>query len=224
MQPLQIKVTLDGSHSLLQPDINETYHSTNGAIQESEHIFIQYGLNECKKDTITILEIGFGTGLNAFLTLLRSEQYNKKINYIALEKHPLTATLAEQLNYAQLTDSSRKADFLELHRSYWNKPNKITNDFSLLKLSTDFTTWQPTTYFDVIYFDAFSPEKQPEMWTEDMFRKIYTHSNLGAVLTTYCAKGAVRRAMQSAGFGVERLPGPIGKREILRATKKKTGS
>lgn len=218
----QLEITEDGSHTLFVPQLNEHYHSTHGAIQESVHVFIDAGLRTCGKNEINVLEIGFGTGLNAFLTMLEAEETGKKIDYTSLELYPVSVTEAENFNYPALTDVSKKIDFLKLHRSPWGKWEQITLYFSLLKLQTDFSqpsSFQPENTFDVIFFDAFAPEKQPEMWTQQIFHTLYNLSASNAILTTYCAKGAMRRMLQTAGFTVERLPGPPGKREILRARK-----
>jgi len=219
MQKPIIKTTADGSDTLYVPEIDESYHSTNGAIQESMHIFINDGLRTCTKKSIKVLEIGFGTGLNTFLTLLEAENTNKTIFYTALELYPVDVSEAVKLNYPEWVDITKKSLFEDIHYSRWNEAVKITDHFTLIKLLTDFTKADFSGKFDVIYFDAFSPEKQPEMWSEELFRKLYAYAEKGAALTTYCAKGAVRRAMQAAGFSVERLPGPAGKREILRARK-----
>jgi len=212
----ELKITEDGSHTLFVPEIDECYHSTHGAIQESRHIFIEAGLKQCTKQKINILEIGFGTGLNAFLTLLKAESSGKQIHYTTLEKYPVEIEKAIQLNYSDEIAPDKKQIFEQLHTSPWNEEIKLTPFFTLKKLEVDFTEAVFDAQFDVVYFDAFSPEKQPEMWNEALFSTIFTHCNPGAILTTYCAKGLVRRAMQDAGFKVERLPGPPGKREILR--------
>ena len=174
------------------------------------------------KSEIKVLEIGFGTGLNAFLTLLEAERTGRKIDYTTLEFYPHLIIDAEKLNYAELTDSTKKDVFRELHKVEWGKWSQLTLYFSLLKMKFDFS--KPSDFdtenkFDVIFFDAFAPEKQPEMWAQEIFDKIYSISSENAILTTYCAKGSVRRMLQTAGFVVERLPGPPGKREILRARK-----
>lgn len=235
----QIKTTGDGSHTLFVPKLNEHYHSTNGAIQESNHIFINAGLNYSletllipdieSQQTINILEIGFGTGLNALLTLLECE--NKPINvfYNSLELYPVSIEEVKSLNFPTLLDklSLYKTEnsaniFSQLHKSEWEKSVNITTKFTLLKQKIDFSNpsqFNTNKIFNLIYFDAFAPEKQPEMWTEDIFRKIYSVSDKNAVLTTYCAKGVVRRMLQSVGFKMERIPGPPGKREILRGIK-----
>lgn len=219
MKDLKLKITEDGSHTLYVPEIDECYHSTHGSVQEAMLIFIQYGFLESEKEEINILEIGFGTGLNAFLTLLEAEKSSKKVNYTAVELYPVETSKAILLNYPELIDISKRADFEKLHASEWNKWEEISLNFRLNKIKGDFTKTDFTDKIDVIYFDAFSPEKQPEMWTPELFRKLYLCSSENAVLTTYCCKGEVKRAMKEAGFLIEKLPGPIGKREILRAKK-----
>lgn len=213
----ELQITSDGSHTLYVPEIDEAYHSTHGAIQESTHIFITAGLKQSNQQFISILEIGFGTGLNAFLTAIEAEKSEQKIRYFTLEKYPVPIEKALQLNYSQqISEIDTKTLFEKIHLAEWETEVEITNNFTLKKLQIDFTTYLPDTTFDVIYFDAFSPEKQPEMWTEEQFLKIYNACNEGAILTTYCAKGLVRRTLQTVGFRIERLPGPHGKREILR--------
>lgn len=217
-----IEITEDGSHTLYVPKLNEHYHSTHGAIQESLHVYLEAGLHHCDKPEINLLEIGFGTGLNAFLTLLDTERSKKTVKYTTLERYPVSLTDTERFNYSELLDPSRKEIFMQLHSSIWGDWVEITPTFRLKKLQTDagrLEEFQPEAPFDLIYYDAFAPEKQPGMWTEEIFNRLYVLSNRGAVLTTYCAKGAVRRMLQSAGYYVERLPGPPGKREILRAVK-----
>ncbi len=228
----EIRLTEDGSHTLHVPGIDECYHSTHGAIQESMHVFIDDGLKEFllteerngrsegafDKSIINILEIGFGTGLNAFLTLMEAEVLRRRIHYTALELYPLAMDNALLLNYSEMTGGDRHL-FESIHQAPWDEATEITSFFTIQKVNVDFTSYKLPGVYDVIYFDAFSPEKQPEMWSEERFLAVYEHSAKEAVLTTYCAKGVVRRAMQSAGFIVERLPGPPGKREILRGRK-----
>ena len=215
----ELKLTEDGSHTLFVAEIDECYHSTHGAIQESRHIFIEAGLKQCPKREIRILDIGFGTGLNAFLSLLEAERSDKQIHYTTLEIYPVAVETAILLNYPEVLAPGKRQVFEKMHTDDWNVEIPVTPYFKLNKIETDFTGFEFEDNFDVVYFDAFSPEKQPEMWSEALFEKIYAHCNSGAVLTTYCAKGIVRRAMQGAGFLVERLPGPPGKREILRGSK-----
>jgi len=212
----ELILTEDGSNSLYVPEIDECYHSSHGAIQESRHIFIEAGLKQCRKSEINVLEVGFGTGLNAFLTMIEAERSGKQIQYVSLEKYPVETEKALRLNYPEELSPEKRSFFELMHISAWNEKIQITPFFSLEKIKTDFTQYTPEHKFDVIFFDAFSPEKQPEMWTQERFELIYKHCNHGAILTTYCAKGVVRRSMQVAGFIVERLAGPPGKREILR--------
>jgi tRNA U34 5-methylaminomethyl-2-thiouridine-forming methyltransferase MnmC len=217
----EIRLTEDGSHTLHVPGIDECYHSTHGAIQESIHIFINEGLKtflSASDQSINVLEIGFGTGLNAFLTLMEAGRLKRRVHYTTLELSPLAVDHALLLNYPEMLGGDRYL-FEEIHQTPWDEVTEITPYFTVQKVNADFTGYKLPGWYDVIYFDAFSPEKQPEMWSEERFADIYEHSAGGAVLTTYCAKGAVRRAMQSAGFIVERLPGPPGKREILRGRK-----
>jgi len=215
----EIKTTNDGSHTLFVPELNEHYHSTHGAVQEAVHVYINAGLHHCEKDEIHVLEIGFGTGLNAFLTLLESAKINKKIVYTSLERYPISVSDAQKLNYASQINPESENLFLQLHETEWEKQIDINPHFSLLKLNrnvTDTDAFAFSTKFDVVYFDAFAPEKQPEMWTQEVFENILSICNPNAALTTYCAKGTVRRTMQNAGFKVEKLQGPVGKREMLR--------
>ena len=212
-------ITEDGSHTLFVPAIDECYHSTHGAVQESKYIFIEAALKQCAKTEIRVLEIGLGTGLNAFLTMIEAERSDKKIHYTSLEKYPVEVGKALQLNYPEAFPAVSREIFELLHTSVWGEEVQIGSNFWLTKTEADFTQFNFNEMFDVVYFDAFSPEKQPEMWSEELFKRIFAHCSEGAILTTYCAKGVVRRAMQSAGFMVERLPGPPGKRQILRSTK-----
>jgi tRNA U34 5-methylaminomethyl-2-thiouridine-forming methyltransferase MnmC len=211
-------LTEDGSTTLYNEIIGEHYHSTHGAIQESQFIFIKDGLNECKKDEIHILEMGFGTGLNAFLTMLEAEKTGKKIHYHTVELYPISVEQAKTLNFAQILAPEKNEDFLKLHTSKWGEISKISTNFEMLKIQGDFNSLDFNELrFDVVYYDAFSPEKQPELWSLEIFEKIFSHCNKEAILTTYCAKGYVRRNLQAAGFTVHRLPGPPGKREKLSA-------
>ena len=212
----ELLITEDGSNTLYVPEIDECYHSSHGAIQESRHIFIEAGLKQCRKSEINVLEVGFGTGLNAFLTMIEAERSGKRIQYVSLEKYPVEAEKALRLNYPEELSPEKRNCFELMHISAWNEKVQLTPFFSLEKVETDFTQYIPENKFDVVFFDAFSPEKQPEMWTQERFELIYEYCNDAAILTTYCAKGVVRRAMQAVGFTVERLAGPPGKREILR--------
>lgn len=209
--------TADGSSSLYIPELDEHYHSIHGAVQESNHVFIEAGFKSLTKQKITVFEMGYGTGLNFLLTLINSG--DKAIDYYGIEAYPLEQSLVEQLNYAkvlQLDDESQKA-FGKFHNI--KRAGEITELFKVFKYNCKLVDFIPACNFDLIYFDAFAPEVQPDLWEEHIFQKMFDMLNPGGVLTTYCAKGKVRRAMQSCGFVVDRLPGPPGKREILRAKK-----
>ncbi len=212
-----LKVTEDGSHTLFSERFCEHYHSTHGAIQESRHVFISSGLAEVDLSSPSILEIGFGTGLNALLSLIYGQENDLPIRYTTIEMYPMSTALVELINY---TETLGYADeYRLLHNSEWEEWINITSYFHLKKLEGDLVTTRLTDAYDLIYFDAFSPEAQPELWKESIFGKIANVCNPGAVLTTYSAKGAVRRSLQASGFEVERIPGPPGKREMIRARK-----
>lgn len=217
-----IELTADGSHTLFIPGLDEHYHSVNGAVQESTHVFIEAGLRHCSKDVIRIFEVGFGTGLNAFLTLLESNKTKKTIHYTTIEAYPLSDSIIKELNYPAKCLSIEKEMYYKLHDAEWEKESEITDTFFLTKRKADFTNFDFSEIkenVDIIYFDAFAPDKQSDMWTQEIFDKLYNVAGVGCILVTYCAKGVVRRMMQQAGFTTERLPGPPGKREMLRATK-----
>ena len=218
----KIELTADGSHTLFVPELDEHYHSVNGAVQESTHVFIKRGLYHCAKDEIQIFEVGFGTGLNAFLSMLDIAETNKIIHYTAIEAYPLDENIIQQLNYAKSFSAEEQALYEKLHDVEWGSGQEIIPNFRLTKIESDFTQFDFSSFagtFDLIYFDAFAPDKQPEMWTQYLFDNMYRISAEGGVLVTYCAKGVVRRMLQTAGYTTERLPGPPGKREMLRATK-----
>ncbi|AVI51375.1 SAM-dependent methyltransferase [Pukyongia salina] len=215
-------ITGDGSLTIHLPEWNEQYHSKHGALAEAQHVFIESGLHHFigkeNPKTVSILEIGFGTGLNAFLTLLFCSDRNIDITYTGVEAYPVMADEIEKLNYAQLTEVSATL-FKDLHNTPWEVPAEITNSFQLTKQKKFFSEINNEEEFDIIYFDAFGPRVQPDLWTEEIFSKMYSALKPGGVLVTYSAKGSVRRAMQAMGFTVERLPGPPGKREMLRGSK-----
>lgn len=220
---MEIEKTADGSYTLFVPELDEHYHSVKGALTESEHIFINMGLKHSSAPTPRILEIGFGTGLNAFLTLLEAEKDNRSIFYTTIEKYPLDMETIKLLDYPELIAPEESKLFYSIHNAGWNSPQTISGNFTIEKIEGDFTEYRFRNGYDIIYFDAFAPEKQPEMWSHTLFNNLYEVLNDDGILTTYCAKGAVRRMLQEAGFIVERLPGPPGgKREILRGTKKAT--
>lgn len=212
----ELQITADGSHTLFIPEMNEHYHSVNGAAQESMHIFINAGLRSLDKPVVRIMEVGFGTGLNALLSLRESVETGRKIEYYSAELYPLGDDIVSKLNYGELLWSEGAHFFKELHSAPWNECVDITDSFTLCKIEGDIAKCDIPENIDLIYFDAFAPEKQPEMWNEEIYRRLASHTNDGGVIVTYCAKGDVRRGMQAAGFKMERLPGPPGKRHILR--------
>ena len=216
MSDLKKIITADNSPTLYHPDLDEHYHSINGALQESMHVFINAGLKEITKDKISILEIGFGTGLNALLTFTENLNVKKEIYYEAIEKFPLSTEMIKILQQSHIFNSVISR---QIHRAVWEKKIKISNHFTLKKIQTDLLDYQPTQTFDLIYFDAFAPEKQPELWTEEIFTKLYEATNQNGILVTYSAKGIVKQALRDAGFFVKRLPGPKGKRHMVRAVK-----
>ena len=203
------------------PKWNEQYHSKHGAIAEAKHVFIESGLAPLRKHSFSplkILEIGFGTGLNAYLTLLEAEEWQWQVTYDGIEAYPVDSSEIEKLNYPELLGASVER-FLKMHDSEWNEGIQITPHFQLQKRQILFNEIHNVSAYHLIYFDAFGPRVQPELWTEAIFRLMYSALKPGGVLVTYSAKGSVRRAMQSVGFVVERLPGPPFKREMLRASK-----
>ena len=219
----ELQLTADGSHTLFLPEMNEHYHSVNGARQESEHIFIRAGLQAVQKEEIHLLEIGFGTGLNALLTLKHIEEAAaQRVIYHTIELYPLPHSITSTLNYGELVCPAHPDWFQALHEAAWDEEVRITDRFLLHKIQGDSNVCAFPTAIDLIYFDAFAPEKQPEMWTQAIYEKLYACANPDTVLVTYCAKGAVRRGLQAAGFEMERLPGPPGKRHILRGRKRVT--
>ena len=222
MPKIEIQHTDDGSATLFVPELDEHYHSVKGAYTEALHIYRDCGyLHAAKLSTpsqhpLRLLEIGFGTGLNAAVTAMAATA-SRPIHYITLEKYPVSPAIVNQLGYDTLVPAQL---FAELHASPWEQPANITPHFTLEKRCCDLLTAPLPCDIDIVYFDAFAPEKQPEMWSAELFSRIHQAMRPGGVLTTYCAKGAIRRLLQATGFTVERLAGPVGgKREILRATK-----
>jgi tRNA U34 5-methylaminomethyl-2-thiouridine-forming methyltransferase MnmC len=208
--------TTDGSHTIKNELTGDTYHSVHGATQESQHVFLKNGLdfflNQHSSKQVKILEVGFGTGLNALLTL--QQHADIQIQYTALEPYPLPTEISQQLNY------NGKDELLALHACAWNSPQRISKNFTLTKLQTTLEQAQfPENFFDVVYFDAFAPSSQPELWTQQAFSKIRDVMTRPSVFVTYCAKGQVKRDLKSVGFVVESIPGPPGKREMVRAIK-----
>lgn len=217
----KIIITEDLSHSLINVDLNESYHSCHGAITESELVFIEYGLKQqlSTHKQLHILEFGFGTGLNALLALRFAGQ--AIINYHALELYPLNWELIQQLNYTKLPGLQHYDEaFTTMHCCEWGSGIEVYPNFVLNKLQTDFRDFRavPDT-FDLIFFDAFSPDKQPELWSQHVLSEAYLSLKPGGILVTYSSKGMVKTALRSAGFSIQRLPGPPGKRHVIRATK-----
>lgn len=251
--------TSDGSDTLFSDTMNESYHSVNGAIQESMHVFISNGLEKLISEEsglepdniigatesvvktnspINILEIGFGTGLNCLLTFIEAKKRNLGINYKTIEAFPLSKEITDSLNYGKIINESFQNTFLSIHDCNWEEwinledfshdnktccdtPSKEmrTPEFRLKKVNTDFTKYELTSGYDLVYYDAFAPNKQPELWEEHLFVKLFNAMNPGGILVTYCAMGEVRRRLQRSGFTTYRLPGPPGKREMLFAKK-----
>ena len=225
MSELKIITTSDGSHSLLNTDINETYHSTHGAVQESIHVFIKNGLDFLLKQKqlseINILEIGFGTGLNVLLSMQHAPLAGKRINYTSLEGFPIDIELAQQLNYPTvLTTPGAVAKFEGLHKMPWNKEVEVQPDFYLTKLKSKLEEAElGSKKFDLVYYDAFAPSKQPEMCTMPILGNVAEAMKHKGVFVTYCAKGQLKRDLKSLGLAVETLEGPPGKKEMVRAVK-----
>lgn len=218
----EIIITKDGSHTISVPEQGITYHSHHGAVQESVHVFIEAGLRwyagaNPQAEAIRIFEMGFGTGLNAYLTALEAERKNLFIHYTAVEQHPMLFSEIEGLNYA--ATPQEQALFYRLHQSPWQEEVSVSPRFVLQKQPESLLSFAPQRPVHIIYFDAFAPAAQPELWTTEVFQKLYGMLCPGGVLLTYCSKGVVRRAMQAAGFVVAKIPGPPGKREIVRASR-----
>lgn len=213
----EVENTADGSATIFIPEMDEHYHSVKGALTEAQHIYRDCAfLHRCDGNPLRLLEVGFGTGLNATVTAMAATA-GRQVHYIGLEKYPVAPELLARLKYGEIVDERL---FDAIHAAKWDVRTEITSDFTLTKLQTDYTTDMLPTGIDVVYFDAFAPEKQPDMWTEEAFCRLYNAMSRGGVLTTYCAKGSVRRLLSAVGFVVERIAGPVGgKREILRATK-----
>lgn len=213
-----IKPTKDGWNTLYVPELNETYHSIHGARQEAEHVFLKCALDYSTCSHPKIFEVGFGTGLNALLTCMKSINEKKHILYYSIEKYPLTIDEARSLGFDKLLSKNEYDLFVQLHSVDWNEEIIINEFFTLKKFQADLLHFKTIPQeIDIVYFDAFAPNKQEKLWSTDVFKAIHSNMNKKAVLTTYCAKGQVRRNMIEAGFEVSRIQGPPGKREMLRA-------
>lgn len=219
----EIRLTKDGSATLFVPELNEHYHSINGALQESLHVFIKAGLEYVwqNQSGVAILEVGFGTGLNALLTLQQTLLHQKTIFYHTLEKYPLPPDLITEMHFEQFILNPELLDYLQpLHTAAWDEPVPVAPNFTLHKSEADLQAFLfAAEKYDVVYFDAFAPEKQPELWTDAIFGKLFAALKPGGILVSYCAKGSFKRSLKAAGFTLEALPGPAGKREMTRAHK-----
>lgn len=214
----QILKTADGSTTVFLPELNETYHSRHGAVQESLYVFIEQGLLLRKEKALNILEIGFGTGLNALLTLNETVQRNLSVFYHTLEPYPLSEQIWSQLQFGQALQSSQSRLFA-LHKSPWNQNVCLDTTFTLYKDRYSVSDFRPELAYDLIYYDAFAPSRQAEMWTESLMQKMYECLGKTGMLVSYCASGQFKRHLKQVGFEVETLPGPPGKREMTRAWK-----
>ncbi|MDR2911070.1 MAG: tRNA (5-methylaminomethyl-2-thiouridine)(34)-methyltransferase MnmD [Bacteroidales bacterium] len=214
--------TADGSKTIFIPEINEPYHSVNGAITESEYVFVNRGFVFHKKKDPVIFEVGFGTGLNALLTAINAEKNNRQTMYYTIEKYPISNETVKTLAYGDIISNNASYIYEKIHSCEWEKTIKISPHFYIHKINADLVNFSvnTTTIFDIIYFDAFGPDKQPEMWTPEIFQKIYTNCSPGALFVTYSAKGEIRRQLANIGFEIERLQGPPGKKHMLRGIKK----
>ncbi len=222
MEHTVIRVTDDGSHTIYNKLIRESYHSSFGAIQESMHIFINAGLNQFREKTlekINIFEVGVGTGLNVILTYLWSLENKIGVDYFGIEPFPISVNLLDKLNYPEKTGVNSK--ILEMTQDFTGKAVPFSDIFNYKGESTGIQdVILKREYYDLVFFDAFSPEVQPELWNTDIFQSLYKSLVAGGILTTYSCKGIVKRSLKAAGFKVEKLPGPPGKREFIRAIKR----
>ena len=221
---MQILKTSDGSQTIYLPEINEHYHSLNGAITESEYVYIKNGYLFFQGKNPKVFEVGFGTGLNCLLTALQAEHLKRPTIYISIEKLPLAKNITDCLDYGRLISDDAQNLFEKIHNCLWNKDVQLTEFFRLLKIEGDILNYNLADIenCNVIYFDAFGPDKQPEMWTPTIFSKISMLTSVGGVMVTYSAKGDVRRQLTASGFDMKRIPGPPGKIHMLRGIKKES--
>lgn len=216
----EIIQTKDGSTSILLPDWNETYHSKFGAIQEAKHVFIKSGLSLFQEKSVSILEIGFGTGLNAFITYLEAKNSGQSIDYTGVEAYPVSEEDALKMNYvSELEANSSEEIFLKMHQSTWNESVVLDENFTLEKQNKKFQEIEAVGKYDLIYFDAFGFRVQPELWSLEIFQIMFKALKPNGILVTYACRSSIKNAMKEAGFQVEKLNGPPGKREMLRARK-----
>lgn len=216
----EIIKTADGSTTIHLTDWNESYHSKNGAIREAYHVFIKNGLSFIEEKSVSVLEIGFGTGLNAFITLLEAQKNNLEIEYTGVEAYPIAEDEAFAMNYlTELNANDFEAEFKKMHQCPWNERIAFNSNFCLTKRNQFFQDIEDKDSFDLIYFDAFGYQVQPELWSTEIFQKMYDSLKDKGVLVTYAARGVIKRSMQEAGFTVKKVPGPPGKREMMIAFK-----
>lgn len=216
----KIITTSDGSKTIYLPHLDETYHSSHGAVQEAIHVFIKQGIHAAEQPEISVFEMGFGTGLNALLTRVEAEQLNRKIQYSGIEAYPVDFETAMLMDYCSLIGEEHQVKFEELHKKEWNKKHRLSDVFAFEKIHAKIEEFTPPQeQFDVVFFDAFGPRAQEDMWTPVILRKMYDMLKTNGFLVTYCAKGQVKRDLKSLGFSIEALPGPPGKREMTRAWK-----
>ena len=218
----KIILTEDGSHSIYSEKFGVAYHSKYGAIQETQHVFIDaaFRIKAVIQKDIAILDIGFGTGLNCFMTYLESVKRNLNINYTAVEAYPIAKEQVNELNYIHLLNATdQEKVFFDIHHKKWGKKHQLTEQFSLQKDQLFFKDIEYNNCFDIIYFDAFAPNAQPDLWEEPLLTKMYDALTTDGILVTYCAKGVVKRRLKNVGFEIEALKGPPGKREMTRAIK-----
>lgn len=218
----EVVTTADGSKTIRIIDLDENYHSSHGALQEANHVFIENGLNSLANQTeISIFEMGLGTGLNAFLTAIKAGELGLKVNYFGIEAFPVQIDEIIELDYKNLMGEQFSDLYLSIHESEWNKLVEINANFSLKKITGELQNEEmPQAFFDIVYYDAFGPRAQDEMWSMELFQKMYDSIKQGGFLVTYCAKGQVKRDLKAVGFTIEPLPGPPGKREMTRAWKR----
>jgi tRNA U34 5-methylaminomethyl-2-thiouridine-forming methyltransferase MnmC len=215
----QIITTSDGSHTIYVSGLDDHYHSVHGAVQESNFIFIANGFEKSSADPLNIFEVGFGTGLNALLTALKAKAGKREVRYTSIEKYPLDDTILSSLNHYLFAGSSGKELYSMIHTAAWDRSVPVCRNFNLHKIKGDIKDYPLAGKFDLIFFDAFGPEKQPEMWSREIFESIASVTVKGGAFVTYSAKGDVKRNLKACGFEVMLLPGPPGKRQIIRAIK-----
>ncbi len=215
----EIIITEDGSSSIYLPEMDETYHSTHGSIQEALHVFLKNGIERFDSSEIKIFEVGFGTGLNALISFIHSKK-QRKISYHSIEAFPVEIDLIEKVNYCSILGEEHQDAYLKMHETEWGRLQEISESFSLLKIQKKIQDYSmDNSYYDIIFFDAFGPRAQSEMWNVEVLQKMYYGLKKGGFLTTYCAQGQFKRDLKAVGFKVEAVSGPPGKREMTLAWK-----